>query len=424
MPVPREIIGERSQPVNLDVNASWGLDPAVAVRLEQLKRHGLNPSSIHTQGQRARFMVEEARERLRSCLGLDNDWGVIFTSGATEANNTVVMSPFWDRLGKRFESCAEAQVVVSALEHPSVLEPVARLERLGFKTTRVAPDPSGVVHAQAMAQAVTVQTKLVSLMTANNETGVVMPVREAAELIRASVPSAVIHTDAVQALGKLPFKLPELGVDVATFSGHKIGALTGVGAIVYRRSRPVEALLLGGAQERHARAGTENVLGIASFGIAAELLAQSLDNRIEKMQKACAVIGKVLAHARPQAAQIGHAQRAPTGIEGRTLANTEIGHAPSAPAGMVLPNTLSITFPGIKADDLVVALDLKGICISSGAACASGKPDPSHVLLAMGYTPEQARSTVRISVGADLDEAAAERIGRTIVDTALVMEAK
>ena len=245
--------------VNLDINASYGLLPEVA---EQLARSSswLNPSSIHRGGQLARALVEEAREAVAALIGAGSGTRVVFCSGATEANNTVVTALHW--LGG-----GPWEAVISAVEHPSVRAPALRLQAAGGVQVReVAPDAGGAFSAARFTAALMPAARLAAVMLANNETGQVLPVAEIASSIKRAQPRCIVHCDAVQALGKMPVDFAALGVDSLSLSAHKIGGLSGVGALVITEELELQPLLCGGPQEQRLRAGTENVLGIYSSG--------------------------------------------------------------------------------------------------------------------------------------------------------------
>lgn len=380
-----------SEGINLDANASYGLLPELESELRALFRSYSNPSSIHSGGQRSRALIEEARERVGLLLGCGNTERIVFTSGATEANAMAVRGIL---LAEPHQQ--EAQFLTTAIEHPSVLEQRCLLERFNVRTMVIAPDDNGIVRADEFGNSCTPHTKLVSVMLANNETGGIQPVREIAQIVRACQRKVLVHCDAVQALGKIPFTFAELGVDMLSISAHKIGGLTGVGALVLRRHMEISPLLRGGPQESKLRAGTENVFGIISFGLAAKYIQEDLAKRCAAMRERKTMLETVL--------------------------RTELSQSVFLHVKDSLPNTLSVRIPGVKADDLVVALDLRGIQISSGAACSSGKPDPSHVLLAMGLSREEARETIRLSLRAETPLPDLERAARTLVQCVRGME--
>jgi cysteine desulfurase len=306
--------------------------------------HG-NASSIHREGRRARKLLDEAREKLARAIGCIAP-SVIFTSGGSEANNLAIRGIAVERL------------LVSAIEHPSVLAAV----RESGRTVEVIPVmPNGVVDLSALAKLLPGPKALVSVMLANNETGVIQPVREVVALAQAH--GALVHCDAVQCLGKLPVNFGLLGIDMMTLSAHKAGGPQGVGALVVRDNVALSPLIHGGGQELRRRAGTENIAGIAGFAAVASEKAiniKVLRDKLESSLEAVHVFGK-------------GADR--------------------------LPNTTCFSFPGLSAEALVINLDLEGIAVSSGSACSSGKVAQSHVLAAMGIAPELAKGAIRISLG-------------------------
>jgi cysteine desulfurase len=267
--------------------------------------------------------------------------------------------------------------VTSALEHPSVLATVPALAGWGVESRVVARSAAGSLDPERFAEACDEHTAVVSVMTANNETGEIFPIPAVVEAVRRRSPRALVHTDAVQAFGKVPLSLEELGVDCMSMSAHKIGGLPGVGALILRKGVVLPPLIRGGPQEGGLRAGTENVPGLYALIVALEALLAGGAARHAAMRERREVVHGVVSAGIPDA-------------------RCNFRHTPQ------LPNTLSVTIPGVLADDLVVALDLAGVAVSSGAACGSGKPEPSHVLLASGFSAEEARATVRISLGWEL----------------------
>ncbi len=361
--------------IDCDANATYAPDEDIQ---EFIVAHWAslgNPSSLHRGGQRARALLEEARASVRGLLSTGDRTQVVFTSGATEANNTCIA------LGAE----RSGRLISSQVEHPCVLEPLSALVSKGREVVLVAPDSDGVIAPDAVEEVLTSDTAFVSIMGANNEVGAVNQVAEIAQRIRQHAPGAHIHTDAAQLIGKAEVSFDGLGVDLLTISGHKLGALSGVGAIVAREHLHLSPLLRGGAQEGKVRGGTENVLGIATLGAVAEAIRWDLPKRIESMR------------------------RIRDEFEG-ALVTAIAGCVINAARRERLPNTSSVFIPGVRADDLVVAMDLEGVLISSGAACSSGKPEPSHVLLAMGQEAERVRSTVRISFRAEYPSGTVARV--------------
>jgi cysteine desulfurase len=363
--------------VDCDANATYAPDESLqGVIVRAISLSG-NPSSLHRGGQRAKAALEEARAAVREFLGAEAHDQVVFTSGASEANNTVIASCSAER--------PVGRIISTLIEHPCVLEPLKALQSAGRDVVFVAPDASGEVPVDGVVRALTPDTALVSVMAANNETGVLNRVGEIARAVREIAPRARIHTDAAQLPGKVPVSFWELGADYMTVSGHKVGAPAGVGALVIRDGVSLKPLILGGPQEGKLRGGTENVLGIVSFGAVASVVGKDLAKRIGAMRGARDAFEALMA------------ERCPTwAFNGRDRSR--------------LPNTSSVFIPGVRADDLVVALDLEGILISAGAACSSGKPEPSHVLLAMDQDAQRVKSTVRISFRADIEPKDVERL--------------
>jgi cysteine desulfurase len=335
-----------------------------------------NPSSVHAEGAAARAEVERARERVAGLLGCQPR-EVLFTAGATEANNTA--------LGPLLRAWAgdKRHVVSSNAEHPSVEEPLAALEREGWRVTRLPVSPGGLLDPEQLAAALAPDTALVTLLWANNETGVVQPMARLAGLARER--GVRIHADATQCLGKLAVDLSAVPLDAVSLSAHKLGGPKGVGALVARGDPGFEALLRGGPQERRRRGGTENVPGIVGLGAAAELAARELTGRSREYARLRDRLWDGIA------AKIPGVRR--NGAEAALLCNT-----------------LSVEFDGVAGELLMQALDLDGIAVSTGAACASGRVEPSHVLLAMGRSARQARASLRFSVGHGIDDAQVERV--------------
>lgn len=382
--------------VNLDANASFGVLPAVWQKLKELETVFPNPSAIHQEGQRAKFFLEWSRRQISELLELKRGVRVIFTSGATEANAQVLLSPLvtfiserpkWRlRTGEERDS-GIFELLTGATEHPAVLDNAARWDlwpkgsSVQFKHETVPTGRECAVDLNELEKQLSPDTVLVSVMLANNETGELHPLKEIAQLIRQKAPQAWIHTDAVQGVGKAAVKFEELDVDYLTLSGHKIGGLPGAAALVAKADAPLAPLLLGGGQELRLRAGTENLPGIVSLGEACRLVhGEGLSHRAQGMARNRSFLVEQLKLKLPQIR---------FNFETRPK----------------IPNTLSLTIDGVLANDLVVALDLAGIAVSAGAACSSGKPQGSHVLAALGLSQEQIRSTLRVSLtGSETEE--------------------
>jgi cysteine desulfurase len=344
----------------LDWNATAPLRREAAAAMTEAMVHWGNPSSVHRRGRAARQTIARAREAVAALLGDTDPSGVVFVSGGTEANHLALLG-----------ACRE-RVLVSAVEHDSV--------RSVVPTPEIIPvGPDGLVALESLDRLLAADRRpaLVSVMHANNETGVIQPVAEIAAIARRH--GALFHCDAVQAAGKLSLKIDAIGADLVTLSAHKIGGPPGIGALVMTREIGLAPLLRGGGQEYRRRAGTENLPGIAGFGAAAAAAAREITayDRVAGLRNG---LEAEIAAIAPEAVVL----------------------AAGAPR---LPNTSAIAMPGIAAETQVVALDLDGVMISAGAACSSGKVGPSHVLAAMGVDPEIAGSTIRVSLGWSTGEA-------------------
>ncbi len=324
-----------------------------------------NASSIHYFGQLAKQRLEAARRQVSALLGCDAK-ELAFTSGGTEADNLAI-------LGVVRASGGARHVITSAIEHPAALGPCAQLEREGAEVTRVAVGVSGIVDPVDIRRALRPETRLISIMHANNELGTVQPIAEIAGLAReAGVP---LHVDGVQALGKIPVNVRELGVDLYSVSAHKIYSPKGVGALYVRKGMKLAGVTFGGQHERGRRPGTENVPAIAAFGVAAELAMANIESE-----------GARLAGLR---------DLLETEILGR-IAGTRVNGSRKQRT----PNTSNIQFDAVDGEAMVIALDLRGFAASTGSACSSGAIAPSHVLTAIGLSAERARSSLRFSLGA------------------------
>jgi cysteine desulfurase len=352
-----------NQRAYLDHNATSPLRPEVREAVEAALSLQGNPSSVHAEGRAARAAVEQARAKVAALIGARPE-DVIFTSGGTEANALALGAP----AGEGAWHC-----YLSAIEHPSVLAG----GRFHPETTTLIPvSPDGVADLDVLAAKLEQHKPggwrpLVSLMAANNETGAIQPVPDAAKIVHEA--GGILHSDAVQSAGRMPLDMGELGADMVTLSAHKIGGPKGVGALVLAEGAGVEPLIKGGGQERRRRAGTENVPGIVGFGVAAELAAAELSrvNEIADLRDALE-----------------------EGVRG--LAADAVIFSDRVPR---LPNTSAIAIPGVKAETMVIGLDLAGVAVSAGSACSSGKVEASHVLAAMGVAPGLAQAAIRISLG-------------------------
>lgn len=346
--------------IYLDNNATTPLHPEVLRSLEINFRdvYG-NASSIHQEGQTARRVIEDARESVGRLIGAASR-DIVFTSGGTESNNAAIFGAV--------AAAGRHHIVTTQIEHPSVAEPVAELERLGHGVVRVAPARNGRVDAARILEALHPETKLVAMMLANNETGVLQPVAEVGRVCRER--GIHLHCDAVQAAGKVAFSVESLGCDTLSLSAHKMHAPKGIGALYVRRGVTMSTHMFGGAQERRRRPGTENVPLAAAFGVAAKIAADG------SWRDGAAALRDRLESEMADLIEL-------------TVNGADVPR---------LPNTSNITFHGIDGEGLVIALDLKGVAVSTGSACSSGRVEPSPILLAMGLNPEEARSTVRFSL--------------------------
>lgn len=353
--------------IYLDHNATTPVDPAVIDAVADAMRDEFgNASSVHHFGQRAKARLDDARQDLATLIGAAPT-EVVFTSGGTEADNLAIRG-----VAEALEPLGRRHLVTSSLEHEAVLTTMRALERRGWRVTRVAPDAQGVVHPEAIAEALTDDTALLSLMHGNNEVGTLQPVAACAALARAR--GILVHTDAVQTVGKVPVDVHALGVDLLSLSGHKIYGPKGVGALWIRRGTRLQSAMTGGKQERSRRAGTENVPAIVGLGVAARLAAARLET------------------------DAAHQADLRDRLEQAILARVPGTHVNGAGQPRV-PNTTNIGFEGIEAESLLIALDLDGFAVSTGSACSSGTLEPSHVLKAMGLPLHDTQNALRISLG-------------------------
>jgi cysteine desulfurase len=364
--------------VYMDANATTPLAPEVfaAMRPWFTEQFG-NASSIHFYGQRARAAVEHAREQVARLLGC-RAGEVIFTSGGTEGDNLAlagIVKP-GDHL------------ITTSIEHSAVIQAANKLANFGVQTTFVAPQPSGLIDPHDILRAIRPETRLISVMLANNETGVLQPVAEIGKI--AADTGVFFHIDAVQGAGKIKFDVRQFGCHLLSISGHKVHAPKGVGAMFVRRGTPVDALIVGGSHERRRRAGTENVPGIVGLAKAIELAMHSLEDGT--MTRLAALRDK---------------------LEAGVLALPGTGLNGAMPDGKPAPraaNTTNIWFDNLEGEGLVIALDLKGIAVSGGSACHSGATEPSHVLMAMGLDKARARASLRFSLLKTATEAQIDRV--------------
>jgi cysteine desulfurase len=354
--------------IYLDNNATTPPDPEVVRALAaQLGENFGNPSSVHSAGRQARQALEKARAAVSALIGADPS-EIVFTSGGTESNALAlsgVLSAHSDR---------GDHIITTKTEHSSILQVCRHLESSGIRVTYLPVDSDGLVDPENIRQAIDRRTVLVSIAWANSETGVIQPIQEIAEIARQN--RILLHTDAVQAVGKIPVDVQAAGVDLLSLSAHKFHGLKGVGALYIRKAISVVPLLHGGGQEGGLRSGTENVPGIVGMGMAAGIARRQLEHSPPRQQELRDILSREIRDEFPWVTINGHVSQR-------------------------LPNTLNLCFQNIRGEEMVAFLDKEGICVSTGSACGEGEPEPSHVLMAMGLTDEQARSSVRFSLGRD-----------------------
>jgi len=359
----------------MDANATTPLLPEVmeAMRPYWMEHFG-NASSIHQHGQQARTAVDRARETMARFFNC-HDAEVVFNSGGTEGDNTAIFGLLHP--GDHF--------ITTSIEHSAILEAAKRLAHRGIETTFVAPQPTGLIDPMDIRRAIRPETRLISVMLANNETGVLQPVEEIGKI--AAETGVFFHIDAVQGAGKVEFNVRRFGCHLLSISAHKMHGPKGIGAMFVRRGTPVEPLLVGGSHERRQRAGTENVPGIVGLAKAVELAMHSLDD------------GTIhrLATLRDRL-ETDILKLPGTGLNGSAVAATD------KPVPRVA-NTTNIWFDNLEGEALVIALDLKGVSVSGGSACHSGATEPSHVLMAMGVDKTRARASLRFSLLKTADDA-------------------
>jgi cysteine desulfurase len=363
--------------IYLDHNASTAVRPEVLeAMLPYFSEHYGNASSAHAFGQESKGAMEDARAHVAALLNATAA-EIVFTSGGTEADNLGVIG------GARALPFKGRHIIVSAIEHDAVRHAADALEREGYTVTRVAPDAHGVVHAEAVAEAIRPDTALVSVMAANNETGVVQPM--AAIGAACAKRGVAFHVDAVQAAGKMPIDVQAWQATMATIAGHKFYGPKGVGALYVKRGFKPVPLQHGGEHEKGRRPGTENVPGIVGLGKAAELARVELPETAERVGRLRDRLEDSLMKRVPNV----------------------VRHGEGAPR---VPNTSHLSFVGAEGEHLILSLDMKGIAVSSGAACKAGSSHPSHVLLAMGVPREVAQSAVRFSLGRCTTEEEIDRV--------------
>ena len=350
-----------------------------------------NPSSLYLFAQKAKKAVEDSRRSLAGLLGI-NPREIYFTSGGTESDNWAILSAFYSAMGKKSGlSCSDAagqkqrqpHIICSAIEHHAVLESCKFAESLGARVSRIPVDREGFLDLEALEQAITEDTVLISVMTANNEMGTIQDLRAIGEIAKKH--EVLFHTDAVQAFGQIPLSFSEMGIDLLSASAHKLHGPKGIGLLVIRKGVRLPAFLHGGAQERGFRAGTENVPAIVGFAKAAKEAFATMVEREQRKRELQKMFFRRLLQEVP-GMQITGVNPLETSEENRLSGNVHI------------------CIEGIEAESLLLLLDQKGICASAGSACASGSVEPSHVLLALGKSHVEAYSGLRLSFEEDLKE--------------------
>ncbi len=369
--------------IYLDHNATTPVDPQVLEEmLPYLKGNFGNPSSNHAFGQRARHGLDVARERVAGLVGASPE-EIVFTSGGTESDNYAIKGVCEANRSQK------QHVITTAIEHQAVLSVYHALEQKGVRVTYVGVDNTGTVNPEEVLNAMSEDTVLVSVMLANNDVGTIQPVPEIARVARQR--GVVVHCDAVQAVGKIPIDVDDLGADLISISSHKLYGPKGAGALVIRRGNRLTPFIVGGHHESRRRAGTENLPAIVGFGKACDL---AKERYVEDGKRICANRERLEHHIREKIARV-HIHGHPT---------------------KRLPGTLNVGFEGVEGETLLIALDLKGIAVSTGAACSSDSREPSHVLAAMGCHPYLASCSVRFSLGRGTTEQEIDAVGRILPD--------
>lgn len=357
--------------IYLDNNATTPIHPDVTqFMVENINEYG-NPSSLHTLGRRARTLIEDSREQVASFINAKPD-EVIFVGSGSEGNNTVLQSIACSSLRCGFDHCKKRSIITTTIEHPCIVETSKCLKDKGIEVLYLPVDQYGKVDLNYLEDNLNEKVGLVSVMMANNEIGTIQDIKKISELVHRK--NALMHTDAVQAVGKIPVDVQELGVDFLTLSGHKIYGPKGIGALYVSSHAHYCPLIRGGHQERNRRAGTENTLGIIGLGKAIEKRSQEMEQDYQKISK----LSKMLKE----------------GIE-RNIENIHFNGHPVE----CLYNTINVSFKGAEGESILLYLDLEGIQVSTGSACSSGSLEPSYVILATGLDELWAHSSIRFSLG-------------------------
>lgn len=361
--------------IYLDYNATTPMDKRVLdAMLPYFNEKYGNPSSIHTSGREAKKAIEDARSKVAKLLGAEPE-EIIFTSGGTEADNMAIKGIAFAR--------KKGHIITSAIEHHAVLNTVRWLEKRGFDVTYLPVDEQGIVDPDDVRKSIRGDTILITIMFANNEVGTIEPIEEISQIAReVGIP---FHTDAVQAVGKIPFDVKKLGVDILSLSGHKFYGPKGIGALYIKKGMRVESLLHGGEHEKRMRAGTENVPGIVGLGVASEIALSEMEEEEKRIRKLRDKLEEGIVEKIPEVVVLGHPEKR-------------------------LYNTLGICIKHVEGESILLQLDFEGIDVSSGSACTSGSLEPSHVLLAMGIPYEIAHGSIRFSLGKGNKEEDIEKV--------------
>ena len=353
--------------IYLDNAASTAVHPEVVKEmLPYFDTQYGNPSSIHQFGRKAKNAIEKARKQVAALIGAESD-EIIFTSGGTESNNTIFYGIKFQ--GEKFEA---SHIITSSIEHDAVLEPIREFEKNGCQITYLPVDKHGMINPDDITKSISEQTVMISIMFANNEVGTIQPIKEISKICnKYQIP---LHTDAVQAVGKIPINVKDLGVDALSISSHKINGPKGVGALFLKKGSTTTPYILGGGQENGMRSGTENVASIVGFGKACEIAKDKLSDNISHFQTLhSSILSKVVKEI-PHVKLNGHPQNR-------------------------IFNNIHLTFLGVNGEDLIIKLDEHGIAASTGSACSMHTQKASHVLKAMGFNHEQITGSLRISFG-------------------------
>lgn len=363
--------------VYFDNNATTPLHPEVKKAIVQAMDLYGNASSFHTPGREARKIIEEARENISEFIGASPD-EIIFLGSGSEANNTVLNIASCTSCGCTHKQIASKSIVTSSIEHPCVLETARCMNDKGKNVIYLKVDEFGKLDMKQLEEVLsTDHVGLVSVMMANNEMGTVQDIKTITKMVRSY--GLLMHTDAVQALGKIPLNVKDLDVDFLSLSAHKIYGPKGVGVLYVRKGTPYCPFIRGGHQEKGRRAGTENTLGIIGFSKAVEMLRKEMDSSVQHYQHLKDKLKSGIMQSIPRIKLNGHPRES-------------------------LPNTLNVSFEGAEGESILLYLDLEGIAVSTGSACSSGSLEPSHVLLAMGVSAERAHGSIRFSFGRDNTE--------------------